>query len=93
VYGSWFLITGGIALVVVALVGITAAASPLFAIVFFVLALALIAAGMWARRSARASAGGDRGPGPQRASGPRSDGAPASGEGAATAGEAATPRR
>jgi hypothetical protein len=100
-YGSWFLTTFGGALVIVAVVAIFASAwTPIFAVFFCLLVLGFAIAAVIVRRSARAGQGataegsgdamrGVASPAPR----PRSGGAPASGEGAASGGEAATPRR
>lgn len=106
-YGTWFgTVSIGI-LALIALIGLFVAASPLFAVLFVLLAVAFLASLVVFRRGQQAAAGGSRsrvvpsgagtGAGGSagaggRAPNPRSGGEPVSGEGRATAGETAGQR-
>jgi hypothetical protein len=104
VYGSWFSTVSIGVLALVALIALFVAASPLFAVLFALLAVALIGSVVVLRRGQQASAGGagvssgastaaggSAGAG-GRAPNPRSGGEPVSGEGHASGGETAGQR-
>ncbi|MDP9344835.1 MAG: hypothetical protein M3P44_03785 [Actinomycetota bacterium] len=105
-YGTWFGTTFIGVLALVALIGLFVLASPLFAVIFVLLALAFLASMIVFRRGLQARARGARGgrvtSGSKTAVGdsahaggpprPRSGGEPVSGEGHASGGETAGQR-
>jgi hypothetical protein len=99
-YGTWFGTTFIGVLALAALIGLFVAASPLFAVVVVLLALAFVAVLVVLRRGLRARAGAPTGAGPAGRSSyaggpsnrPRSGGEPVSGEGQASGGETAGQR-
>ena len=100
-WGSWFALTFGFVVVLAILIGFSVLASPLIAFLLVVIAIGALVAAFVARRGGKeveegegggAARSGNRssfdgGPSPL----PPSSGAPASGEGEARGGEAATP--
>jgi membrane protein implicated in regulation of membrane protease activity len=105
-YGTWFATTFIGVLALAVLIGLFVAASPLFAVLFVLLALAFVASLVVLRRGVRARAGGLSDAAASRSSAtsgrstyagvpaapPHSGGEPVSGEGHASGGETAGQR-